>query len=75
VRDWYLESFRDMRAFPEIKDSGDEKDFTQMISQSSSSLFLDVHQSSSHFFRPVDDNNGGERRRRATLGFLIISLS
>nr|CAA07447.1 pyruvate dehydrogenase kinase [Arabidopsis thaliana] len=31
VRDWYLESFRDMRAFPEIKDSGDEKDFTQMI--------------------------------------------
>jgi len=26
-----LESFRDMRAFPEIKDSGDEKDFTQMI--------------------------------------------
>ncbi|EOA30860.1 hypothetical protein CARUB_v10014003mg [Capsella rubella] len=31
VRDWYLESFRDMRAFPEIKDSADEKDFTQMI--------------------------------------------
>ncbi|KAF8101200.1 hypothetical protein N665_0209s0056 [Sinapis alba] len=31
VRDWYLESFRDMRAFPEIKDTGDEKDFTQMI--------------------------------------------
>ncbi|KAF2548212.1 hypothetical protein F2Q70_00023863 [Brassica cretica] len=31
VRDWYLESFRDMRAFPEIKDTADEKDFTQMI--------------------------------------------
>ncbi|KAL1211852.1 [Pyruvate dehydrogenase (acetyl-transferring)] kinase [Cardamine amara subsp. amara] len=31
VRDWYLESFRDMRAFPEIKDSSDEKEFTQMI--------------------------------------------
>ncbi|KFK38109.1 hypothetical protein AALP_AA3G070700 [Arabis alpina] len=31
VRDWYVESFRDMRAFPEIKDTSDEKDFTQMI--------------------------------------------
>ncbi|CAK7323126.1 unnamed protein product [Dovyalis caffra] len=31
VRDWYLDSFRDMRSFPEIKDSHDEKDFTQMI--------------------------------------------
>uniref|UniRef100_A0A1J3IXX7 Protein-serine/threonine kinase n=1 Tax=Noccaea caerulescens TaxID=107243 RepID=A0A1J3IXX7_NOCCA len=31
VRDWYLESFRDMRAFPEIKDTNDEKEFTQMI--------------------------------------------
>ncbi|CAN8269934.1 unnamed protein product [Cochlearia groenlandica] len=31
VRDWYVESFRDMRAFPEIKDTCDEKDFTQMI--------------------------------------------
>lgn len=26
-----MESFRDMRAFPEIKDKHDEKDFTQMI--------------------------------------------
>ncbi|KAF8047346.1 hypothetical protein N665_3081s0004 [Sinapis alba] len=31
VRDWYVESFRDMRAFPEIKDTADEKEFTQMI--------------------------------------------
>ncbi|CAN6981734.1 unnamed protein product [Brassica oleracea var. botrytis] len=31
VRDWYVESFRNMRAFPEIKDTADEKEFTQMI--------------------------------------------
>ncbi|KAK9288596.1 hypothetical protein L1049_017055 [Liquidambar formosana] len=31
VRDWYLDSFRDLRSFPEIKDTNDEKDFTQMI--------------------------------------------
>ncbi|KAF8017684.1 hypothetical protein BT93_H2777 [Corymbia citriodora subsp. variegata] len=31
VRDWYLDSFRDVRAFPEIKDTVDERDFTQMI--------------------------------------------
>ncbi|CAH8361595.1 unnamed protein product [Eruca vesicaria subsp. sativa] len=31
VRDWYVESFRDMRAFPEIKDTADEKEFTHMI--------------------------------------------
>ncbi|KAJ4836007.1 hypothetical protein Tsubulata_033308 [Turnera subulata] len=31
VRDWYLDSFRDMRSFPEIKDANDEKEFTQMI--------------------------------------------
>ncbi|XP_042052452.1 pyruvate dehydrogenase (acetyl-transferring) kinase, mitochondrial-like [Salvia splendens] len=31
VRDWYLESFRDIRSFPEIKDNNDELDFTQMI--------------------------------------------
>ncbi|XP_031285786.1 pyruvate dehydrogenase (acetyl-transferring) kinase, mitochondrial [Pistacia vera] len=31
VRDWYLDSFRDMRSFPEIKDSSDEREFTQMI--------------------------------------------
>lgn len=31
VRDWYLDSFRDLRTFPEIKDSNDELTFTQMI--------------------------------------------
>lgn len=31
VRDWYLDSFRDLRSFPEIKDNNDEFDFTQMI--------------------------------------------
>ncbi|XP_024993861.1 pyruvate dehydrogenase (acetyl-transferring) kinase, mitochondrial [Cynara cardunculus var. scolymus] len=31
VRDWYLDSFRDLRSFPEIKDITDERDFTQMI--------------------------------------------
>ncbi|KAB2009999.1 hypothetical protein ERO13_D10G183100v2 [Gossypium hirsutum] len=31
VRDWYLDSFRDLRSFPEIKDINDEKEFTQMI--------------------------------------------
>ncbi|KAL8481182.1 hypothetical protein ACS0TY_027099 [Phlomoides rotata] len=31
VRDWYLDSFRDLRSFPSIKDNIDELDFTQMI--------------------------------------------
>lgn len=31
VRDWYLDSFRDLRSFPSIKDDSDELDFTQMI--------------------------------------------
>ncbi|KAI4372526.1 hypothetical protein MLD38_010746 [Melastoma candidum] len=31
VRDWYLDSFRDLRSFPEIKDRKDEEEFTQMI--------------------------------------------
>lgn len=31
VRDWYLDSFRDLRSFPDIKDSPDEREFTQMI--------------------------------------------
>ncbi|KAJ4721896.1 Pyruvate dehydrogenase (Acetyl-transferring) kinase mitochondrial [Melia azedarach] len=31
VRDWYLDSFRDLRSFPDIKDTSDERDFTQMI--------------------------------------------
>uniref|UniRef100_A0A7C8YR37 Protein-serine/threonine kinase n=1 Tax=Opuntia streptacantha TaxID=393608 RepID=A0A7C8YR37_OPUST len=31
VRDWYLDSFRDLRSFPEIKDNNDETEFTKMI--------------------------------------------
>lgn len=31
VRDWYLDSFRDLRSFPDIKDKKDELEFTQMI--------------------------------------------
>ncbi|GER51742.1 mitochondrial pyruvate dehydrogenase kinase [Striga asiatica] len=31
VRDWYLDSFRDLRSFPGIKDNNDEVEFTQMI--------------------------------------------
>ncbi|KAM7278595.1 hypothetical protein ACFE04_005729 [Oxalis oulophora] len=31
VRDWYLDSFRDVRSFPDIKDTNDEKEFTDMI--------------------------------------------
>ncbi|MQM22185.1 hypothetical protein Taro_055233 [Colocasia esculenta] len=31
VRDWYLDSFRDVRSFPEIKDISDELAFTEMI--------------------------------------------
>ncbi|KAL6008831.1 hypothetical protein ACLOJK_022057 [Asimina triloba] len=31
VRDWYLDSFRDLRSFPEIRDTNDELAFTQMI--------------------------------------------
>ncbi|KAE8077132.1 hypothetical protein FH972_015726 [Carpinus fangiana] len=31
VRDWYLDSFRDLRSFSEIKNTSDEKEFTQMI--------------------------------------------
>lgn len=31
VRDWYLDSFRDLRSFPDIKDANDEKDFTEML--------------------------------------------
>lgn len=33
MRDWYLDSFRDLRSFPEIKDSKDELAFTQMINK------------------------------------------
>ncbi|XP_059632032.1 pyruvate dehydrogenase (acetyl-transferring) kinase, mitochondrial [Cornus florida] len=31
VRDWYLDSFRDLRSIPEIKDTNDELEFTKMI--------------------------------------------
>ncbi|XP_015062346.1 pyruvate dehydrogenase (acetyl-transferring) kinase, mitochondrial [Solanum pennellii] len=31
VRDWYLDSFRDLRSFPDIKDENDELEFTKMI--------------------------------------------
>ncbi|XP_061351384.1 pyruvate dehydrogenase (acetyl-transferring) kinase, mitochondrial-like [Gastrolobium bilobum] len=31
VRDWYLDSFCDLRSFPEIKNMNDEKEFTEMI--------------------------------------------
>ncbi|GMH30724.1 hypothetical protein Nepgr_032567 [Nepenthes gracilis] len=31
VRDWYLDSFRDLRSFLEIKHKNDELEFTQMI--------------------------------------------
>ncbi|RDX91199.1 [Pyruvate dehydrogenase (acetyl-transferring)] kinase, mitochondrial [Mucuna pruriens] len=31
VRDWYMDSFRDLRAFPEIRDMTYEREFTDMI--------------------------------------------
>lgn len=31
MRDWYFDSFRDLRSFPEIRDLNDEREFTQMI--------------------------------------------
>ncbi|KAK6930358.1 Branched-chain alpha-ketoacid dehydrogenase kinase/Pyruvate dehydrogenase kinase, N-terminal, partial [Dillenia turbinata] len=31
VRDWFLDSFRDIRYFPDIKDKNDELEFKQMI--------------------------------------------
>ncbi|KAL2922301.1 [Pyruvate dehydrogenase (acetyl-transferring)] kinase mitochondrial [Bienertia sinuspersici] len=31
VRDWYVDSFRDLRSFPDVKDKNDELGFTQMI--------------------------------------------
>jgi hypothetical protein len=31
VRDWYVESFRDLRSFPSIKDGSDELKFTEML--------------------------------------------
>lgn len=31
VRDWYVESFKDLRAFAPIKDSSDEALFTDLL--------------------------------------------
>ncbi len=31
VRDWYVESFKDLRAFTPIKDSSDEVQFTDLL--------------------------------------------
>jgi pyruvate dehydrogenase kinase 2/3/4 len=31
VKDWYVESFREIRSFPEVRNQKDELAFTQMI--------------------------------------------
>ncbi len=31
VRDWYVESFKDLRDFPAIKDNNDEQKFTDLL--------------------------------------------
>lgn len=31
VRDWYVESFKDLRDFPTIKDDNDEQKFTELL--------------------------------------------
>ncbi|KXZ46186.1 hypothetical protein GPECTOR_46g255 [Gonium pectorale] len=31
VRDWYVDSFRDLRAFPPVRDAADELKFTEML--------------------------------------------
>jgi hypothetical protein len=31
VRDWYVESFRELRSFPKVKDAGDELQFTRLL--------------------------------------------
>lgn len=33
VRDWYVDSFKDLRSFPEIQDAADERKFTDLINQ------------------------------------------
>uniref|UniRef100_A0A0C9S0X8 Protein-serine/threonine kinase n=1 Tax=Wollemia nobilis TaxID=56998 RepID=A0A0C9S0X8_9CONI len=33
VRDWYVESFRELRSFPAVRDTSDELNFTEMIGQ------------------------------------------
>lgn len=31
VRDWYVESFRELRGFPKVKDASDELQFTRLL--------------------------------------------
>ena len=31
VRDWYVESFKDLRSFPKVKDTQSEREFTSML--------------------------------------------
>ena len=31
VRDWYVESFKELRSFPRVRDSADEEAFTSML--------------------------------------------
>lgn len=31
VRDWYVESFKELRTFPRIRDAGDEVKFTELL--------------------------------------------
>jgi len=31
VRDWYVESFRELRAFPKVRDASDELQFTRLL--------------------------------------------
>lgn len=33
VRDWYVESFKNLRSFPAIRDSSDELKFTDLLKQ------------------------------------------
>ncbi len=33
VRDWYVESFAELRRFPTIKDAADEAKFTELLKQ------------------------------------------
>lgn len=33
MRDWYVESFAELRAFPRIKDTADEAKFTELLKQ------------------------------------------
>lgn len=31
VRDWYVESFRELRGFPKVRDASDELQFTRLL--------------------------------------------